>query len=134
EILGKFNCAVDFKSFEPEDLPALFSLDSEAEFQREIRRTKEQTTEFWGGVLDGLDAQPGAAARGNLCLNWRNPVIRRMLRVKQKSVLRPVAELIYVQALLQGHFPLGGAEREVLGSGLTGLMNLALDDGNQNDE
>lgn len=135
EILGKFNCAVEFKSFEPEDLPALFSLDSEAEFQRELRRTKEQTTEFWGGVLDRLDAQPGQAARGNLCLNWRNPVIRRMLRVKQKSVLRPVAELIYVQALLQGHFPLGAAEREVLGSGLTGLMNLALDKpGNPNDE
>ena len=129
EILGRFDCGVELKSFQPADLPALFSLSQDAQFRRDIHQTKEKSNEFWGGVLDGLADQPEAEQRGSLCLNWRNTVIQRLLRVRSRQVLRPITELVYVQALLQGHFPLGSAERKVLGQGLTGLLNLALEAG-----
>src|SRR5215831_3753434 len=127
EILGRFDCEVELKQFQPADLPALFSLSQDAQFRRDIRQTKEQSNEFWGGVLDGLEDRPASEPRGSLCLNWRNTVIQRLLRVRSRQVLRPITELVYVQSLLQGHFPLGSAERKVLGQGLTGLLNLALE-------
>jgi molecular chaperone HtpG len=126
EIMGRFDCRVEVKSFEPSDLPALFSLDEDARFQREIERTKENANELWSGLLDGIGPAQGHDSRGCLCLNWKNSVVKRLLAVRQRNVLRLVGELIYVQALLQGHFPLGARERKVLGEGVTGLLDLAL--------
>lgn len=127
EILGRFNCTVELKFFQPADLPALFSLSDAAQFRRDIHRTKEQTTEFWGEVLDAIDTESQEGTRGSLCLNWRNGLIQRLLKIRQRKILRPSIETLYVQALLQGHFPLGSLERKVMSEGLTDLLNLALE-------
>jgi molecular chaperone HtpG len=126
EILGRFDCRLEIKCFDPADLPALFSLDEEARFRCEVERAKEKADELWSGLLDGVGPEPGDDVRGCLCLNWRNPVVKRLLAVQRRDILRLVVELIYVQSLLQGHFPLGARERKVLGEGLTGLLDLAL--------
>jgi molecular chaperone HtpG len=127
DILERFECRIDIKTFDPGDLPALYTASSSAQFRREVDQTQEIASDLWSGLLDkvkpaGNDDQDRAC----LCLNWRNPVIQRLLKVKPGPVVNRAVELLYVQALLQGHFPLGPRERRVLGEGVTGLINLAL--------
>lgn len=126
ETLERFGCDVQAKCFRPSELAALYSLDEQARFFREVQRTREQTNPLWQELLDG--ATPGAATggRGCLCLNWRNAFVRRLLSLPPGEVLSRVAEMLYVQALLQGHFPLGAAEHRLLGEGLTRLLELAI--------
>ena len=52
--------------------------------------------------------------------------MRKLLALPPGEVLRCTAEMLYVQALLQGHFPLGTGEHALLGGGLTRLLELAI--------
>jgi molecular chaperone HtpG len=124
--LARFSCSVELKSFRPTDLPALYTLSESARFFREVDRTKDHANELWSGVLDGLRQRTANDARGQLCLNWQNPLIRSLLELRDSSILRRAAELLYTQALLAGHFPLDAKERQALCDGLHGLIGLAI--------
>lgn len=128
-ILRRFQCELEVKRFQPADLPALYSAGNRGLFQRDLRRSREVANDLWAGVLDGLGEPPRRATdpeHSRLCLNWSNPVVRKLLAVRQPDVLRRAIDLIYVQSLLQGHYPLEARERQVLSDGLTGLIDLAV--------
>ncbi len=128
--LGRFQCDLELKRFRPADLPALYTVDSSGGFERDTRRAREISNDLWAGVLDGLSApaanESGGLRRSRLCLNGRNVVVAKLLGIRQPEVLRRAVELLYVQSLLQGHHPLDRRERQILGEGLTGLIDLAL--------
>ena len=127
EILERFDCRIEIKTFDPSDLPALYTASQVAQFRCEIDQTREIASDLWSGLLDKVKpAGDDEMDRACLCLNWRNSVVQRLLKVKPGPVVNRAVELLYVQALLQGHFPLGPRERRVLGEGVTGLINLAL--------
>jgi molecular chaperone HtpG len=125
-ILRRFQCDLEVKRFRPADLPALYTLGGAANFQRDVQRTRDVSDDLWAGVLDGLGSAPTGSERSQLCLNWQNPVVRKLLEVRNPDILQRAVELLYVQSLLQGHYPLDARERRVLGDGLTGLIDLAL--------
>ncbi len=129
-VLGRFHCDLEVKRFQPADLPALYTVDSSGGFARDTRRARELANDLWAGVLEGLGSPEanggGGSARSRLCLNGRNGVVAKLLAMRQPEVLRRAVELLYVQSLLQGHYPLDRRERQILGEGLTGLIDLAL--------
>ena len=125
-ILARFRCDLEVKSFQPADLAALYTIGQAAKFQRDVQRAKDVSNDLWAGVLNGIGSGPSATARSRLCLNWKNPVVRKLFSLKEQSVLRRAVELLYVQSLLQGHYPLDAGERRVLSDGLTGLIDMAI--------
>lgn len=126
QALKPFRCGADARKFLPTDLPALFSANAEARFYRSLEQSKEVANPLWSGVLDNLRRQDRAAAGARLCFNFNNPLVRKLVAVADSKRLGRAVQMLYVQALLLGHHPLGAAELRVLNDGLLAMVGEAM--------
>ncbi len=125
-VLQPFRCASDIRKFEPQQLPALYTSNDEAAFVRSVEQSKEIADELWNGVLDRITESPSRSAYSQLCLNYNNPLVRRLSEAKDKTVVGRSIQMLYVQSLLLGHYPLKSAEMVLLNEGLLGLIDASL--------
>lgn len=124
--LQPFQCAGDVKRFQPDELPTLFTTNEEANFLRSVDQSKDLADDLWSGVLGNISEDAMHSAYAQLCLNYDNPLIERLSRLRNRDVVRRAVELLYVQSLLMGHFPLRAREMGVLNNGLLELIELAV--------
>lgn len=124
---------VSTRSFTPIDLPGLAVVDPEMIRRIERQRTAESTTPVWSKVLGGVDAlleqrreRADASPTARLCLNWANPLVRRLAELDDPVVFGRSVRLLHVQSLLAAHRPLGPAERAMLTSALDDIVQLSV--------
>ncbi|HYO59017.1 HSP90 family protein [Archangium sp.] len=128
EALEPFRCEVSFKKFLPPEVPTLYGDVDDGAFRRDVERAREETDELYASVLEGALAESREEERPQLCFNLRNPVVRRLARVRDVAQLKLSVEMLYVQALLLGHRPLNAREMALLNRGLLGLIAARLDE------
>lgn len=123
-VLRKYDCTVSLRQFEPYDIPALFHVNEAAEESRRIRQSMESADELFQGMLSAFQNEIAAQAQARACLflNAHNVIVRKMLDMDNDDKLRCYVEILYVQALLSGHFPLLHGEMQVLNENLCRLM------------
>ncbi len=121
ENLREYDCDVQLKRFTPEQLPVFFMLDDNAETLREIRHSKENSHEMFASMLDSF-AEELDDHRAVLFLNWNNPLIRRLAVLDDPEKVSVCLQILYVQALLTGRFPMRGGEMAVLNDNLIRLI------------
>jgi molecular chaperone HtpG len=126
-VLRRFDCRADLKSFQPSDLPALYSIDETAAFHRSVQESKDVSSEHWGAVLDALRETPEESRLATLCFNFSNPLVTRLCKVKNRDRVALFVQTLYVQALLLGHRPLRPPEYKILNDGLLRLLELGLE-------
>jgi molecular chaperone HtpG len=125
--LKPFHCEPELKKFKPQELAALFSTSKDGRFYRSLEQSKEIADPLWGGVLDQLGKrEKRQMAHSQLCLNFGNHLIQRLVGLRNKSLLRRSVEMLYVQALLLGHQPLSSKEMALLNDGLLALIELGV--------
>ena len=126
--LRPLRCTADVRRFEPQSLPALYAIGEEATFLRDLDRSREGAGELWGGVLDDLKAGRPDADGARLCLNWSHPLVRALATAAgdDGETVRKAVELLYVQSLMLGHYPLGEKEFTLFGESLLGLIGKAV--------
>ena len=125
--LKPFHCEPELKKFKPAELPALFSTSKDGRFFRSLEQSREIADPLWGGVLDQLGKRERrASAHSQLCFNFANPLVRRLVGLKNRPLLRRSVEMLYVQALLLGHQPLNAKEMSLLNEGLLALIELGV--------
>ena len=123
--LQRFKCAVEIAKFLPSDLPSLYVTDANADFIRSVEQAQDVTEGVWNDMLGELTRDvPSSYAR--LYLNYSNPLIQRICQLGQSDGQRRSVEMIYIQALLLGHFPLKKSEVKLLNKGLLGLLDWAV--------
>lgn len=122
-VLQKHRCSVEARKFEPTDLPTLYTANESASFLRSVDQSKEETDDLWGGILDNVAAAAGANAFAQLVLNYRSPLVTRLSRLDDRQLTGRIIEILYVQSLLLGQYPLAAGERGILASGLLGLIS-----------
>ncbi|MEX0717362.1 MAG: HSP90 family protein [Planctomycetaceae bacterium] len=125
-VLQPYRCGAEIRKFEPSVLPTLYTVNDDASFLRSVEQSKDTADELWGGVLDAVAADRTQAGFAQLCLNHRNPLIRRLAEVRDRRLARRVIEMLYVQALLLGHHPLHGKEMNLLNTGLLDLIEIGI--------
>lgn len=128
-VLQPFRCGALVKKFRPAQLPTLFTSNDSANFLRSMDQSKEVADPLWGAVLDGISQSAMEDAYAQLCLNYNNPLIRRLaaLQKSDTALLRRAVEMLYVQSLLLAHFPLKKKELDLMTTGMLGLIELALE-------
>jgi molecular chaperone HtpG len=126
-VLQPFKCAADIKKFLPADLPTLYSTSADAGFLRSVEQAKEVSEGLWSGVLDSLAGQTTGDLYAQLCFNYQNPLVRKVARLQDRQVLKRAVQMLYIQALLLGHYPLNSREMKLLNEGLLGLIEWAAD-------
>ena len=126
QVLQPYRCRVEIKRFEPMQLPTLYTTNDAATFLRSVEQSQEIADDLWSGVLDRIAETPSADATAQLCLNYNNPLIRKIARLKSHVLTQRSVEMLYVQALLLGHYPLKSKEMNLLSEGLLGLIKLGV--------
>jgi molecular chaperone HtpG len=123
--LDRLGCEVVVRAFDPPGLPALFLVDREATFQRQLRETREVVDDAWAGILAAFE-KAEAETRPQLVLNHRNPLVRRLTALGHDQLIGLAVESLYGQALLLGHHPLRPADSALLNRSFLGLLEHAV--------
>lgn len=122
KVLRKYECRVAIKAFEPFEIPSLYTLNERAIEARQIKRSMESANNIFSEMLSVFQEEATAKATSCLYLNTNNLIIRKMMKMEDKDKLRCYIEIVYVQSLLSGHFPLLHDEMKVLNENLCRIM------------
>lgn len=133
-VLAELECAVVVRTIDQHDLTGLYVSDPELLRSVDRRRAQGVSGGVWGRVLSSVDAartqQRNDAGRdtptARLCLNWSNPLVATLARLEDETVFSRTVNLLYVQALLAGHRPLGVRDRALMTSSLADLITLSV--------
>jgi molecular chaperone HtpG len=126
-VLQPFKCSVEIRKFSPGELPALYNASSEAQFKRSIETTKDVADSFWSSVLDEVETGMDDDSFARLCFNYRNPVIYKITKMREETLLKLSIQMLYVQAVLLSHRPLNSKEMALLNEGLLGFIEWGAD-------
>lgn len=124
EALRPAGCDVVLRSFDPATLPALYLVDRSAAFTQELRATQEKADGLWSAVLGALDTRQ--STQPQLVLNYRSPLVRRLVATHDASVVRFALQGLYGQALLQGQHPIRPSDSALVNRSFLGLLELAV--------
>ena len=127
ETLRPFNCSVEMRRFSPAVLPALYNATVGENFRRSVEASKEVADPLWSSLLDNFARATAGDDGAHLCFNFDNRLIRKMVLLKDETLLRLSVQMLYVQALLLGHRPLSEKEMRLLNEGLIGLIEWGVD-------
>lgn len=121
--MNDFKVNVELRRFEPNHLPTLFIHSHQSQEDRELERIAESSNSLFSDLLMSL--QPQEPARPILYLNWNNVLIQNILTSdKTAEQLCVIVQILYIQALLLGHYPLKNNELEMMNQNLLYLLKL----------
>jgi molecular chaperone HtpG len=126
KVLERFGCDVTLKAFRPEELPAFYASSRDVDLRRQIERTQDKTKGIWASVLGAIGKNVATDERPLLCLNFKNPVVRRLASVEDDDAVALAISLLYVHALLLSHQPLRAGEQQLLPAAIMGFIEWGL--------
>ena len=121
-ILKKYDCKAAVKEFRPFDIPVLYTINEKAYESRQIKRSKENANDVFSDMLTSFENELGSGAKACLYFNTNNLIIRKLLDNDDREKTKCYIEILYVQSLLSGHFPLLNNELKTLNENLYKLM------------
>lgn len=124
--LQRFRCQVQIKRFKPVDLPALFTLSQESSNLRSLQAAEEVSPEQLSSILNTLSSKFQDSTYATLYLNLENPVIAKIFTQENRTMLPIAVEILYVNALMMGHYPMNRQEMAVLNQGILRFMEWGL--------
>lgn len=124
--LQRFRCRAEVKGFKPADLPVLFTLSQESSTLRALEKASEESTDLFSSVLGSLSAGINSAGYSTLYLNVNNPIIKRVLTSPDNQMTPIAIEMLYVNALMMGHYAMNKQELEVLNQGIVRFIDWGL--------
>lgn len=118
--LNVCGCKVSLRQFDPQGLPVLYVAGED----RFLDRTLGDGG--FSGFFENFSMEESDDYDTKLYLNSRNPVIRKLARVQDCEMVKTIVQVLYVQAMLSGHYELGGKEMELMNTGLMKLVEYGL--------
>lgn len=120
--MAKYQVEVVLNYFSPHDIPMLYLSNKNSQAERELKRVAEASNDLFGGILDNLQQQADVPL-AQLYLNFHNEVIQSVFFTgKSEITMIRVIEVLYVQALLMGHYPLKKNELQLMNQGLLHIL------------
>lgn len=126
ETLKKFDCEAEIKKYEPVELPTFYTIDEDAKIFRDIIRSKEKSSELFLSMLNSFEEEMKGSSLAKIYFNFNNLLIKEIMKIKDKEKLATYVEILYVQSLILGHFPLRNNEMEVLNKGILNTIKWGL--------
>ncbi|EMO80698.1 GHKL domain protein [Leptospira kirschneri str. 200801774] len=128
QVLRPFQCATDIKKFLPIEMPMLYHLSQEGDFLRSVEHSKEIANKMWSDILNNLSDSYSKGINAHLFLNLLNPLIQKLVKLKNVRLISRAVQMLYIQALLMGHHPLHVKELSLLTDGLSDLIEGCIND------
>jgi len=126
KILEDYECAAVVKRFEPPELPVLYTVTDEALTLRDIKQSMERSDDMFSQMLNAFAEEYEIEATAKLYFNGDNPLVKRLMTVEDNQRLKCCVEILYVQALLTGGYPMHSNELQVLNENLLQLLDWSI--------
>jgi molecular chaperone HtpG len=123
EILDHYKCRPEIKRFKPDTLPTLYYMSDTVNHERQIKGAIDVSGDLWGGILGNFMESYNSNNYSVLCFNFDNPIVKRLISVKEKELLSTIISILYVNSLLMGHHPLDVKEMNILNANILELIN-----------
>ncbi|ANE38801.1 HSP90 family protein [Listeria monocytogenes] len=124
-MMAEFDTDVLIKHFEPKDLPTIFIHSTATQELRELERAVEETNSVFSDILESIQKEQEPAPLAHLYLNLDNELIKRLFTsgktVKELSV---IVNVLYIQALLLGHYPLKRKEMVLMNQNMLRILEM----------
>lgn len=132
-VLKAFDVTVSVRNFAPAEVTALYLADDSVLRGMHRNAARKVANSLWNSVLAKAEQSLEAAAVPNtalatatLCTNWDNDLVRTLALSSDEAVFNRTIKLLYVQAMLAAHLPLGTAQRTLLTESLSDLVQLSM--------
>ena len=118
--LAEFKCFVEVKKFMPNDIPALFYMDNQQIFGKDISNIKEESDDFWASISENVFTSQ--TYQSKLFLNLENPIVVNLLTTEKKDTEKIILEMIYINALMMGHYPISVKELKMMNNNILDII------------
>lgn len=120
-LLKDYKCMVEVKRFQPNTIPALFYMDKEQVSGKDIENIKEASDDFWVSLSENVfDTQE---FESKLYLNIENQVVQKLLSGVDASSEKIILEMLYVNSLMMGHYPISSKELQMMNQNIITIIN-----------
>ena len=120
ELLKPFGCICRLKHFTPADTPVIFVAE-------EKETGTKATNNPLAAVLGAINAQKQTPP--TLTFNADNEMVQTLLKIKgDNKLFQHIIHILYVQALLQGRYPVNSEEMTLFNHSLSELMTTKMND------
>ncbi|MBC1546226.1 HSP90 family protein [Listeria sp. FSL L7-1435] len=124
-MMAEFDTDVLIKHFEPKDLPIIFIHSTATQELRELERAVEETTSVFSDILESIQKEQEPAPLAHLYLNLDNELIKRLFSSgKSVDELSVIVNVLYIQALLLGHYPLKRKEMKLMNQNMLKILEM----------
>ena len=104
------------------DLPVLYTMSDEVQFLQQIQSAKEKSKGIFSDALVSMLCSVEERPLATLYLNLNSSIIRRPIMLSDTKLLNSMVQILYVQALLAGGYPLKGGELKIMNQALQALL------------
>ncbi len=124
-MMVEFDTDVLIKHFEPKDLPIIFIHSTATQELRELERAVEETSSVFSDILESIQKEQEPAPLAHLYLNLDIELIKRLF-TSEKTVkeLSVIVNVLYIQALLLGHYPLKRKEMVLMNQNMLRILEM----------
>lgn len=126
ETLRKFQCSTAIRSFEPADIPVMYTTNEEITFLRMAESSSQQVNEMFADIVNIVRNEIYELPMAKLCFNYNNPTIREVLDCPDTDLRRLSIEMLYTQSLLMGNYPLSQEELKLMNTSFMSFLKLGL--------
>lgn len=120
-LLKDYKCLVDVKRFQPNTIPALFYMDKDQVSGKDIENIKEESDDFWASLSESVFETQEFESK--LYLNIENQVVQKLLAGVEASSEKIILEMLYVNSLMMGHYPVSNKELQMMNQNIINIIN-----------
>ncbi|EDM36515.1 putative heat-shock protein [Pedobacter sp. BAL39] len=123
-VLKEFHCECKLKRFNPSDTPAIYILPQDIGTM-----DKKQQVSANNPLASALGAfaPKKKTEQPQLCLNMDNKLVQSLLSIRDPYVFPAIVQLIYVQSLLLGKYPVTEKEMNLFNEALHSLVIMGME-------
>ncbi|HCJ4855296.1 TPA: HSP90 family protein, partial [Listeria innocua] len=125
KMMAEFDADITIKHFEPKTLPIIFIHSAATQASRELERSLEETSSVFSDILESIQQEQAPAPLAHLYLNLDNELIKKLFTSgKSINELSVIVNVLYIQALLLGHYPLKRKEMELMNQNILRILEM----------
>lgn len=124
--MAEYEVKVAIKKFESRDMPVLFINPTATQQLRELERAQEESNSLFSSILESIQNDYGVErVFAELYLNLENPLIKRLFsQDRTAESLETIVKMLYIQALLFGHYPLKQKEMTLMNDNYLQILSM----------
>lgn len=126
-ILKQYDCRAEIKRFPPANQPVFYLIDEKALFKRQIMSARASADSMFHNMLDAFAEDLGDDTAAILYFNYENPLVKRLSQQENEQDIKLLVEILYIQAMQIGGFPLHHNELGILNRNILSLMEKGMD-------